>query len=150
MNEEEIKNWLNPPKEKNVHYIWHSFMDYMKKWYYNLVPGFSIKTMKSTKRKYKCFDVSKMVGYKAMCRIAKYAKNKENIFITSCDDSWHMGSDIVLITHECEDRFMGTTMIFVPQCKTDINQVFLYPHHVDDLIKCLQEIKKRNETKVKD
>lgn len=134
-------------KEENVHYVWHSFCNYMKRWYYDICSGWKIKNGKivPSKRKYKYFNSSKMVGYQAMCRVARYSKDKDGIFITGCDDNSHMGSDIVLITHECEDNFMGTTMILMPQSKQEINQVFLYPEHVDGLIKILEEIKERSK-----
>lgn len=129
-------------EKKNIHTVWHAFCDYMKKWYYEKYFGYK-KDFTLSKKQYKVFKSEKMVGYQAACRIAKYAKDKDDILITGCDDSYHMGSDIVLITHEDDDKFMGTTMILVPQCKTDINEVFLYPHHLDGLIEKLTEIQKR-------
>lgn len=152
LTKKEAMEMLNPPKEKNVHYVWHNFMKYMKRWYGSLYTGWIWRKgrLKKGKRKYRQFESSQMVGYQAMCRVARYAKDKDDIFVTRCDDSWHMGSDIVLISHECEDDFMGTTMILVPQNKRDINQVFLYPEHVKGLIKVLQELDKRAKEKDED
>ena len=132
----------------DVHKTWHSFCDHMKRWYYVLYYGWK-KDLTRSKRKYKEFDSQQMVGYKAMCRLATYAKGKPDILINGCDDSHHMGSNIALIIHDCEDRFMGTTMILLPQNGRDINQVFLYPHHLDQLIKNLQRIQKREKNKGK-
>lgn len=131
-------------KTKNVHTTWHNFCDYMKKWYYTKSHGWK-KNLTPSKRFYKSFESQKMVGYSAMCRIEKYAKDKEDIFISSCDDGSFMTSDVVLITHEDEKKFMGTTLILVPQSKQDINQIFLYPCHLNSLIEKLTEIQKRQK-----
>lgn len=131
---------------KHIHTTYHNFCNYMKKWYYNLTPRMNLK-FKQTKRKYKKFESSKMVGYDAMCRIEKYAKDKEDIIIIGCDDNMFMSSDIALITHECKDDFMGTTMILIPQSSQEINQVFLYPEHLDTLIEKLQLIQIRQKEK---
>lgn len=150
--QEEVDEMINPPKEKNVHYTWHNFCDYMKRWYYDLMPRLSINKkmeLTSTKRNYRNFNSSKMVGYKAMCRVERYSNDKEDILITHCDDNSHMGSRIALITHECEDDFMGTTMILIPQSKQEINQAFLYPSAVDGLIEKLKEVQKRAKEKEK-
>jgi hypothetical protein len=131
---------------RDVHKTWHSFCDYMKKWYFKKVNGIK-KDFSPSKRKYKVFDGEQMVGYEAMCRASRFAKDNPDVIITPCDDSSHMSSDIALIIHEGEDHFMGTTMILMPQCGRDINQVFLYPHHLDMLIEKLQEIQKREKEK---
>jgi hypothetical protein len=144
MNNEDIQKMFK--KSRDVHKVWHSFCDYMKKWYFTKCHGWK-KDLTRSKREYKVFDCKQMVGYEAMCRVSRYAKDKDGILITGCDDSHHMGSDIALIVHDCEDRFMGTTMILMPQCGTDINQVFLYPHHLDRLIEKLQVIQERQRRK---
>lgn len=128
----------------DVHKVWHSFCDYMKKWYFRKVNGIK-KNWTPSKRKYKVFECEQMVGWEAMKRVEKFAKDQPDIMITHCDDSSHMGSDIALILHDSKDHFMGTTMILLPQCSRDINQVFLYPHHLDMLIEKLQEIQKRQK-----
>lgn len=128
----------------DVHETWHSFCDHMKKWYFKKVKGIK-KDFSPSKRDYKVFESEKMVGYEAMCRVSKFAKDNSDIMITGCDDSSHMSSDIALIIHDSSTHFMGTTMILLPQNGKDINQVFLYPHHLDNLIKKLQVIQKRQK-----
>lgn len=152
MLEEKVQKILNLRKDENsktVHTVWHSFCGYMKRWYYKKFQGYK-KDLTQSKRQYKMFDSTNMVGYRAMCRIARYAKNKEDIFITGCDDNCFMGSSILLITHENKNEFMGTTIILMPQSKYEINQVFLYPGHLDSLMKKLKEIQRRAREKNKD
>jgi hypothetical protein len=134
---------------ENVHSIYHLFCDYMKRWYYYLRPKCELKNGKIIygKRKFKDINLSKIVGYKAMCRIEKYANKNKEIKVLSCDDDMFMGSDIVLIPHESKNQFMGVTMLLVPQCETPSNVVFLYPHHLNDLIAELLEIQNRMNNK---
>ena len=106
---------LNPPRHKNVHYTWHKFCDYMKKWFYEMVPNWVFSDGKIVRdgTKSKSFDSEKMVGYKAVCRLRKYSKRKDGIDLVSCDDSYHMRSNIALIQHRESNHFMGVTMISV-------------------------------------
>lgn len=81
-------------------------------------------------------------GYEAMVKLEKYAENKEDIFVVRCDDAAFAGSDIFLIVSKNKNDFMGTEVMFVPQCTPQANAFFLYPHHLNELVKVLQKIQK--------
>lgn len=79
----------------------------------------------------------------------KFAKkHPEQVIMLSCDDSYHASSDLVLVTHEAERRWMGVTVLMFPQCDgREPAHFFLYPGSVDHLIKELQKIRKRAKDK---
>ena len=85
-----------------------------------------------------------------MRKIEKFIKKNPDIIEVRCDDDVHAGSSLYLIPHENKKEYWGTTVLFVPQCTPDKNTFFLYPEHLDNLIKELQEIQKRQELKVRD
>jgi len=135
----------------NVHKLWHSFCDYMKRWYYILRPRatFGRQEIRETKRKYKYINLSNVVGYKAMGRVDKFASKHTDMISLRCDDSYFCSSRLYLIPHETNDRFMGTTVFYIPQCTGEQNQFFLYPDDLDDLIVELKKIQKREKEKKK-
>lgn len=114
---------------KAIHKLWHKFMDEFidfdqpieKRWKYR--------------------------GYDMMERVAKFAKKHPEVKITGCDDSYHAGSDIVLVPHidslakDKRDRYWGTTVIVIPQCDGQYPcEFFLYPGHKKDLLKALRDL----------
>lgn len=133
----------------DIHELWHKFCDYLQKYYYNMVKRTTYKKGKfgQTKRKYKHLDISKVTGYDAMCRVGRFAEDNPNIRIVGCDDSHHCGSDIVLIPHEDNKKYWGTTVLFIPQCTNEKNIFFLYPEHLDNLIEELKKIQRRERKK---
>lgn len=119
-----------------IHKYYHSFCDYMKRWYFTKEPGYD-KNLKKGKRLYKFFDASKMVGYEAAQRIQRYVKTHPEIKICRADDDFFMGSILVLVPHPK----MGITVFFIPQCKAQ-NTFFLYPNDSKELINTLVEMRK--------
>lgn len=81
----------------------------------------------------------KYKGYDFICRVEKFAKTNKEIIITRCDDSGHTGSILVLIPHKGFKTYMGTTVIYIPQCFGSPSEFFLYPHHKSDLIAKLEK-----------
>lgn len=107
-----------------LHHIWWDFSNYMKQLYSNGNGD---------------FDSEQMIGSDASDTVYEYAKTHPEIYIVPCDDSYFMGSDIVLIPHP----EMGITAIYIPQCCNSINKFFLYPGHIEHLIKTIEEIKSK-------
>lgn len=129
----------------DVHKIYHEFCDYMKKWYYKK-EYFYKKDFTQSTRMIKEFDVSKLTGYTAIQRGERFSKKyPDDIHIIHCDDDVFASSDLILVEHLDKEKksFMGTTVIFIPQCTSVQNSFFLYPNHLDKLIQTLQKIQKK-------
>lgn len=103
---------MKTPKE---HKIWYAFCEHFKKWYHDDGGNFT------------SID---MIGFKAMCRVEKYAKNHPEIKIVQCDDYVFASSLIILVPHPK----MGITFIFIPQCTTIQGELFLRPENINRLI----------------
>jgi len=94
-----------------IHTTWHNFVDYFKKWYFTLEARWVFssfgknKKLKQTTRKYKVFDISQIIGYKAMCKIKRYIKKNSEIREIRCDDYAHAGSNLFLIPHENDKEY---------------------------------------------
>ncbi len=102
---------------KEMHHIYHDFS----------------KTFQSKKRD---------KGYTLIEKVRKWAIQYPTVQISRCDDQVHAGSDLVFIPHESKCRYMGTTVVYIPQCTGEgPTEFFLYPAHTDSLIKVLQKIK---------
>jgi hypothetical protein len=80
-------------------------------------------------------------GYKLQEVAEKYAKRyPKEVFIATCDDSYFTGSRIIIIPV----KKMGANMVYIPQndqCGKPVD-LFLYPYHLDSLLKGLQKAKK--------
>ena len=128
-------NFLNPPKSRNVHFVWHRFCKYFEDSKSDEFP-----------------PPYKWKGYALMCKIRKFVKKyPQDIRILRCDDDYHAGSILVTILHRSKYDFMGTTVIFVPQCTGESPiRFFLYPGHDTDMIKELTRITKIQKRYPKD
>jgi len=131
-------------EDTKIHHVWYAFCDHMKKWYYGLEPFFK-KDFTESKGKFRYFDTKDFSGYDAMCRAEKYASKHKEIIVVGCDDAVFASSDIVLVPHEDNDGYWGTTVLFIPQCTTDKGQFFLYPNHLNNLLEVLQKIKEKQD-----
>jgi len=160
MNEEEMKEMDN--ESMNLHKVWHGLCDHLKRYYYTkerLLLWGKVKKLKEgehTKEKYeackskkeiKVLDFKQVKGYDAMSAIRKYVDKHPEIVECHTDDDWHTNSAIFLIPHETDKKYMGTTVLNVPQCSSDNNLFFLYPSDLDNLIKELQKIQARQMEK---
>jgi hypothetical protein len=56
-----------------------------------------------------------------------FCKDNPDMIRVHVDDSYHCNSYIYIIPHESGKRYMGATVLFVPQCCDERNQFFLYP-----------------------
>lgn len=81
-------------------------------------------------------------------KIERYAKRHPGQVIPlMCDDTYHATSDLVLVTHEIQDDWMGVTVMMIPQCDgRPPAEFFLYPGHVNALLQELRKIQKRTRT----
>lgn len=133
---------------KRSHAVWHKFSNWLVKTYGKDLHGkwqymkFKDVNGKIKKIKHRSFDElelsRRLVGYAAMCKVKKYIKRCcPEIKIIPCDDSVYAGSDILLIPHPEH----GITIIFIPQCTTIQNQIFLYRGHYNFLMKELRNMR---------
>ena len=111
---------LRKSKEGDIHYIFHKFLSQLCDEY--LKPKFS--------------------GYDLMQRMARFACRYPTCKILTCDDSSHSGSYILLIPHENKTEYWGTTLIITPQFGQP-TAIFLYPGHLDEMLKALQATQKK-------
>lgn len=118
--EKEIRALLYPKKDDNVHYLWHKFLnkfqDKAGRW--------------------------KLIGYPLMMRVEEWIKKyPHDIQLVQCDDSVHASSSLILFEHKCKNDYMGTTVVYIPQCTGEQPiEFFLYPDNVTSLIKALQVV----------
>jgi len=128
MTKKELKKWVKMCKEqdrkcKEWNKLWHTFSNKL-----------------SSPFKYK--------GYDLMERVERFAKKHPTVKIAHVDDSYFSSSYIAFFPHECKDEYWGTTALLIPQCSGEpATAFFLYPGHVDGLIKVLQEIQKNQKAK---
>lgn len=63
--------------------------------------------------------------------VERFAKRYPNdVWLVRCDDAHHASSDLILVDHKTRDQYMGTTVVYVPQCTGEKPiQFFLYPSH---------------------
>ena len=69
----------------------------------------------------------------------------EDTQLVPVDDEAHCGSSLVLIDHENDREYWGTTVVYLPQCSGVRAEFFLYPHHRRALIKALQVIEEKQQ-----
>lgn len=120
-------------RRDDVHHVWHKLdrkLDMINQW-------------TETNRQ------DKKLTLGGICE--KFAKKyPEEVVVLRCDDSCHAGSDLVLVTHEAKQKWMGVTALMFPQCDGRQPAVFfLYPSHVEPLLKALTKIHKRSIRKSK-
>ncbi len=90
----------------------------------------------------------KLRGYKFMVAVEQFARHNLSVVLCQCDDSAHTGSLIVLIPHETEDEYWGTTVVTIPQ-HDEPSEMFLYPHHLKGVLSALTGLAVRTEQKNK-
>lgn len=75
-------------------------------------------------------------------KIEKLSKLYPNdIFTAGCDDAYHSTSSLWFILHRDGRQFMGTTVLFISQCDSQVpTTFFLYPGHVDGVQAVLARI----------
>ncbi len=118
-----LSKTFNPKRDDDVHFVWHEF-----------TKEFIIEHYPPT---------FKDVGHDLMRAIEKWAKKyPKDVRILSCDDSYHCGSILVLIEHKAKNSYMGTSVVYIPQCTGEQPSVFfLYPGHTKALISALKTIR---------
>lgn len=125
-----FSKWIIRTFGKDLHGEWQ-FMEYHK------------ENGRKSKVKYRSFNElelsRRLVGYDVMLKVETYIKKHcPEIRIVHCDDSVYASSNILLIPHPNH----GITVIFIPQCTSVQNQMFLYERHFKDLMSALEDMKK--------
>ncbi len=87
----------------------------------------------------KQYDPKGLIGYDVMERVEEYVKTHPDVVELSVDDDVFASSDLVLVPHPT----MGITVTFIPQCTNVQNTFFLYPNHIENLIKTLKEMQRK-------
>lgn len=107
-------------KDSGVHKVWHDF----------------------TSRFCENGGEWKVTGYDLMGAVREWSKAyPDDVRLVGCDDDHHASSLLVLVEHKAEDYYMGTTVVFIPQCTgEDPIRFFLYPGHRFELFRTLLDI----------
>lgn len=85
-------------------------------------------------------------GEKAIEEAEKLEKKYEgHVQLVPCDDDAHASSGLLLVDHENDDHYWGTSVIYLPQVMGKRETFFLYPHHRNWLMNALKTIKKKEE-----
>lgn len=111
---------LRPPKSEDVHAVWHDF----ERRFINRDGTYRLK------------------GWGMMRAAERWGgRFPDDVRIVRVDDSCFSSSILILIEHKTKDRYMGTSMVVVPQCSGEPPvQMFLYPNHCQGLVAALNEI----------
>ena len=129
--------------ENNTHKVWHKFSNWLVRNYGEDLHGewqsMEIDDKEVKFRSFNDLELSRrLVGFDVIVRIEKYIKKYcSDIKIVGCDDADYSSSIILLIPHPKH----GITMMFIPQCSTIHNRMFLYGNHYKQLMTALEEMK---------
>lgn len=117
-------------ESKSMHRLYHAFID-----------KFQVRLKGKP-------DAWRWSGYAMSERVYDWARHRKQVRIVGCDDSVFAGSDLVFIPHALKDSYMGTSVIYIPQC-TDEQPIefFLYPSHHEALLRVLKAIKAEHKHK---
>ena len=133
----------------DVHKVYHKFYNWLVKtfgsdlhgeWYEYEVSGENGKGKVLKYRNFNELELNRrLVGYDVISKITRYVNRYcPEIKVISCDDSTYSGSCILLIPHPKH----GITIMFIPQCTSIQNTMFLYDDHYELLVKELKNMRK--------
>jgi hypothetical protein len=88
----------------------------------------------------------KWSGWELMQKICKFAERHPECILLPCDDNYHASSDTLLIPHEDEYEYWGTTAIIVPQNGEPV-EIFMYPDELKLWQQALVKLNKRHTAK---
>ncbi|MCK5291280.1 MAG: hypothetical protein KAR39_04610 [Thermoplasmata archaeon] len=103
-NDAEVQELMDEALE--IHTLWHKLHDYLE----------------SHDR-----NIDNLSGYDDIRCMDAFCKDNPDIIRVHVDDSYHCNSYAYIVPHESEKRYMGATVLFIPQCCDTRNQFFLYP-----------------------
>lgn len=92
-------------------------------------------------------NMDHLAGYEDMQLMDKFCKENPGIIRVHVDDAHHCNSYLYIVPHESEKEYMGSSVIFVPQCCGINNQFFLYPSDVKGLYRALKVLHKKFQEK---
>ena len=91
-----------------------------------------------------CKRLEGLEGFEAMEEAERLAKKyRGHVQYVGCDDDVHSNSDLLLVDHEDDDHYMGTSVIYLPQCKGTRATFFLYPGDREELIRALEIVRRK-------
>jgi hypothetical protein len=132
---DEFEKLFVPPMEKDVHLVWHEFVNHFKEQVMFDDSQFPVERWK-------------LIGYDLMKAVEPWAKGwPDDVQIVRCDDNIHTSSQLVIIQHRTRDNsvYHGTTIVFIPQNDGDPSVMFLYEHHLNSLADALSNIKLKQQ-----
>jgi hypothetical protein len=130
---------------EKCHAVWHQFADWLTRTYGKDLHGeWTVHTVGKKTIKSRSFDnnrlMQRLVGYDVSVRIERYVKRYlPAIKVLHCDDAVYACSIILLIPHAQH----GITVLYIPQCTSIQNQLFLYKNHSEQLLKEIAAMKKK-------
>lgn len=135
-------------KVNTTHRVYHRFHNWLiknygkdlySKWVVNTLTLADGTKKRLRYRSFNDYELSRrLVGYEVIENIERYVKRYcKDIKIVYCDDSYYSGSIILLIPHVNH----GITVMFIPQCTSVQNELFLYDGHYKLLMEKLDEMK---------
>lgn len=85
----------------------------------------------------------KLKGYKFIVAMEKFCEKHKDIIECGVDDSSFAGSRLFFIPHDNGQEYMGTSVLYIPQCTgEDATEFFLYPGNLNELMDALGKIRK--------
>ena len=120
----EVQEMMDEATE--IHTLWYALHEYAEK------HGRNIDTLS---------------GYDDMRMMDSFCKDNPDIIRVHVDDSYHCNSYVYIIPHESEKKYMGATVVFVPQCCDTKNQFFLYPSDNRGLMRACKLLEEKFQEK---
>ncbi|KKM23341.1 hypothetical protein LCGC14_1616120 [marine sediment metagenome] len=114
----ELSIQLDPDDDHNIHRVWHDFCERFMDYAWNNF---------------------KMRGCEMLDAVREWARQyPDDVVRVRVDDGAHCGSELICIMHKCRYKFMGMSVVLIPQCTGEPpTQFFLYPDHVEGLLDVL-------------
>ncbi len=72
-------------------------------------------------------SIDDLSGWDDLKLMHDFCKDNPDVISVHIDDSYHCNAYLFIVPHESEKKYMGASVIVVPQCCGTNNQFFLYP-----------------------
>lgn len=92
-------------------------------------------------------NINELAGYEDIVLMDKFCKDHPDVIKVHVDDAHHCNSYCYLVPHESDDDYMGTTVLFIPQCCGVINRFFLYPNDHRQMYHAMLELERKFKEK---
>lgn len=124
MTEEELQKMME--ESEQIHTLWYALNNYLEEHDRN---------------------INQLAGWDDIRCMDAFCKEHPDVIRVHVDDEHHCNSYVYIIPHESKKKYMGATVIFVPQCCSIRNQFFLYPEDNRGFMKACKLLEEKFQEK---